>query len=113
MQLEKTVDIANTQITELSKLSTDMKETFDANFSSLKLFSKTFEEQNKKLANDANIVLTSVRTQAKKGAEQYTKELSDKFAKALSWEIAGMLTGLCAFMIAITFFLFGYLYPAK
>ena len=113
MQLEKTVGIANTKITQLSKLSTDMKETFDTNFSSLKLFSENFEAQNKSLANDANIALASVRTQAKKGAEQYTKQLSDKFAKALSWKIAGILTGLCAFIIAITLFSVWLLVPSK
>lgn len=112
-QLEKTVGIANTQITELSKLSTDMKETFDANFSSLKLFSKTFEEQNKSLANDANIALTSVRTQAKKGAEQYTKELSDKFAKALSWKITSILAAICLSILLMTLLLAWLLIPSK
>ena len=112
-QLEKTVDIANTQITELSKLSTDMKETFDANFSSLKLFSKTFEEQNKKLANDAKNTLISVRKEAREGAERYTKELSDEFARSLSWKASALVGGVCAFIIAITLFSVWLLVPSK
>lgn len=112
-QLEKTVGIANTKITQLSKLSTDMKETFDDNFSNLKLFSESFEEQNKSLANDANIALNSVRTQAKKGAEKYTQELSEKFAKALSWKIAGILSAVCLFILLMTLFLGWLLIPSK
>ena len=112
-QLEKTVGIANTKITQLSKLSTDMKETFDDNFSNLKLFSESFEEQNKSLANDANIALSSVRTQAKKGAEQYTKQLSDEFAKSLSWKAAALVGGICACIFALTLFSVWLIVPSK
>lgn len=113
IQLEKTVGIANTKITQLSKLSTDMKETFDDNFSSLKLFSENFEEQNKSLANDANVVLNSVRTQAKKGAEKYTKELSEEFAKSLSWKAAALIGGICACIFALTLFSVWLIVPSK
>jgi|26BtaG_2_1085354.scaffolds.fasta_scaffold07898_2 hypothetical protein len=113
IQLENTIGIAKTQITQLSKLSTEMKGTFDTNFSSLKLFSESFEEQNKSLANDANIALNSVRNQAKQGAEKYTKELSDKFAKALSWKIAGILSAVCLSILLMTLFLAWLLIPSK
>ena len=113
IQLEKTVGIANTKITQLSKLSTDMKETFDDNFGNLKLFSESFEEQNKSLANDANIALSSVRTQAKKGAEQYTKQLSDEFAKSLSWKAAALVGGICACIFALTLFSVWLIVPSK
>ena len=112
-QLEKTISIAKTQITQLSTLSTEMKGTFDANFSSLKLFSESFEDQNRKLANDANIVLTSVRTQAKKGAEQYTKQLSEEFAKSLSWKAAALVGGICACLLAATLFAVWLIIPSR
>lgn len=112
-QLEKTIGIAKTQITQLSKLSTEMKGTFDANFSSLKLFSESFEEQNKSLANDANIALSNVRTQAKEGAEQYTKQLSDEFARSLSWKASVLVGGICAFIFALTLFSVWLLVPSK
>ena len=113
IQLESTIGIAKTQITQLSKLSTEMKGTFDANFSSLKLFSESFEEQNKSLANDANIVLNSVRTQAKKGAEKYTKELSEEFAKSLSWKASALVGGICACIFALTLLSVLLLVPSK
>ena len=113
IQLENTIDIAKTQITQLSKLSTEMKGTFDTNFSRLKLFSETFEEQNKNLANDANIALNNVRTQAKKGAEKYTKELSEEFAKSLSWKAAALIGGICACIFALTLFSVWLLVPSK
>lgn len=113
IQLENTVDIAKTQITQLSKLSTEMKGTFDTNFSRLKLFSENFEEQNKNLANDANIALNSVRTQAKKGAEKYTKELSEEFAKSLSWKAAALIGGICACIFALTLFSVWLIVPSK
>ena len=113
IQLESTIGIAKTQITQLSELSTEMKGTFDTNFSRLKLFSENFEEQNKSLANDANIVLKSVRTQAKKGAEQYTKELSEEFAKSLSWKAAALVGGICACIFALTLFSVWLIVPSK
>lgn len=112
-QLQNTVTIATTKVKELSNLSAEMKSTFDTNFKRLKLFSETFEEQNNNLANDAKNTLLSVRTQAKKGAEQYTKELSDTFAKALSWKIASLLGGICACIIAATLFAIWLIVPSK
>ena len=113
IQLKSTIGIAKTKITQLSKLSTEMKETFDANFSSLKLFSESFEDQNKKLANDANVALKIVRNQAKKGADTYTQKLSENFAKALSWKIAGILSAVCVFILLMTVFLGWLLIPSK
>ena len=68
-----------------------MKKTFDANFKSLSFFSTEFEEQNRQLANDAKNTLISVRKEAREGAERYTKELSDEFARSLSWKAAGLV----------------------
>ena len=112
-QLQNTVTIATTKVKELSNLSAEMKSTFDTNFKRLTLFSETFEEQNNNLANDAKNTLLSVRTQAKKGAEQYTKELSETFAKALSWKIASLLGVICACIIAATLFAIWLIVPSK
>lgn len=112
-QLENTVDIATGKVKELSKLSSDMKGTFDTNFKRLKVFSDTFEEQNERLAEDVKGTLINVSKEAREGAEQYTTELSGKFAKALSWKIAGILGAVCLSILAITLLLAWLLIPSK
>lgn len=112
-QLENTVVIATSKVKELSKLSSDMKGTFDTNFNRLKVFSETFEEQNKRLAGDIKGTLISVRKEAREGAERYTTELSDKFSKALSWKIASILGAICLSILAITLLLAWLLIPSK
>lgn len=112
-QLENTVVIATGKVKELSKLSSDMKSTFDANFNRLKVFSETFEEQNKRLAGDVKDTLINVRKVARVGAEQYTKNLSNKFAEALSWKIASILGAICLFILLSTLFLGWLLIPSK
>ena len=112
-QLENTVVIATSKVKELSKLSSDMKGTFDNNFNRLKIFSETFEEQNEKLAGDVKGTLINVRKEAREGAEHYTTELSDKFAKALSWKIASILGVICLSILAATLLLAWLLIPSK
>ena len=111
--LVQTVNLATTNINDLSLLSSDMKKMFDANFKSLSFFSTEFEDQNRKLANDAENTLTSVREEAQKGAKQYTKALSDDFAKALSWKAAGLVSAICACIFALTLFSVWLLVPSK
>ena len=111
--LVKTVNLATTSINDLSLLSSDMKKTFDDNFKSLSFFATEFEEQNRKLANDAKNTLISVRKEVREGAEQYTTELSDKFSKALSWKIAGILSAICLFILLMTLLLAWLLIPSK
>lgn len=112
-QLEKTVTIATGKVAELSTLSAAMKSTFATNFTNLNLFSETFEEQNRKLAEDATGTLTIVRKEAREGAKQYTEELSDKFAKALSWKVASLIGIVCACIIATTLFSIWLLVPSE
>lgn len=112
-QLEDTVTIATDKVAALATLSSDMKVTFDTNFTRLKLFSETFEDQNKRLAGDIKDTLISVRKEAREGAERYTEELSDKFAKALSWKVAGLLGAVCAGIFAITLFSVWLLVPSN
>ena len=112
-QLENTVVIATGKVKDLSKLSSDMKGTFDTNFKRLKIFSETFEEQNERLAEDVKGTLINVRKEAREGAERYTTELSDNFAKALSWKIAGILGAVCLSILAITLLLAWLLIPSK
>lgn len=108
-QLQNTVTIAITKVKELSNLSAEMKSTFDTNFKRLKLFSEIFEDQNKKLAKDVQGTLINVR----EGAEQYTEELSDKFASVLSWKIASLLGVICACILAATLFAVWLVVPSK
>ena len=111
--LVQTVNLATTSINDLSLLSSDMKKTFDANFKSLSFFSTEFEEQNRQLANDAKNTLISVRKEAREGAERYTKELSDEFARSLSWKAAGLVGAICACIFALTLFSVWLLVPSK
>lgn len=111
--LVKTVNVATTNINDLTELSGAMTKTFDANFKSLSFFSTEFEQQNKRLAKHATDTLTTVREKAQKGAEQYTQELSSKFAEALSWKIAGILGAICLFILLTTLFLGWLLIPSK
>jgi len=111
--LVQTVNVATTNINDLSILSTRMNKTFDANFKSLSFFATEFEDQNRKLANDAKKTLTSVRTEAKEGAKQYTKALSDEFARSLSWKASALVGGICAFIFALTLFSVWLLVPSK
>ena len=111
--LVQTVNLATTSINDLSLLSSDMKKTFDANFKSLSFFSTEFEEQNRQLANDAKNTLISVRKEAREGAERYTKELSDEFARLLSWKAAGLVGAICACIFALTLFSVWLLVPSK
>ena len=111
--LVQTVNLATTSINDLSILSSDMKKTFDANFKSLSFFSTEFEEQNRQLANDAKNTLISVRKEAREGAERYTKELSDEFARSLSWKAAGLVGGVCACIFALALFSVWLIVPSK
>ena len=111
--LVHTVNLATTNINDLTILSGKMKKTFDANFKSLSFFSTEFEQQNRNLANHATDTLTSVREQAQESAEQYTKELSTKFADALSWKAASILGAICFFILLMTLFLGWLLIPSK
>ena len=111
--LVQTVNLATTSINDLSILSSDMKKTFDANFKSLSFFSTEFEEQNRQLANDAKNTLISVRKEAKEGAERYTKELSDEFARSLSWKASALVGGVCACIFALALFSVWLIVPSK
>lgn len=111
--LVQTVNLATTSINDLSILSSDMKKTFDANFKSLSFFSTEFEEQNRQLANDAKNTLISVRKEAREGAERYTRELSDEFARSLSWKASALVGGVCACIFALTLFSVWLLVPSK
>ena len=111
--LVQTVNLATTNINDLSLLSSDMKKMFDANFKSLSFFSTEFEDQNRKLANDAENTLTSVREEAKKGAKQYTKALSDEFARSLSWKASALVGAICACIFALTLFSVWLIVPSK
>lgn len=111
--LVQTVNLATNNINELTKLSGNMKKTFDTNFKSLNFFATEFENQNRQLAKDANDTLIAVRKTAKQNAEAYTKALSDKFAQALSWKIAGLLMAICCFIVLLTFACAWLLIPSK
>ncbi|MGP5440324.1 hypothetical protein ACTXLR_12890 [Psychrobacter faecalis] len=111
--LVQTVNLATTSINDLSILSSDMKKTFDANFKSLSFFSTEFEEQNRQLANDAKGTLISVKKEAREGAERYTKELSDEFARSLSWKASALVGGICACIFALTLLSVLLLVPSK
>ena len=111
--LVQTVNLATTSINDLSLLSSDMKKTFDANFKSLSFFSTEFEEQNRQLANDAKNTLISVRKEAREGAERYTKELSDEFARSLSWKASALVGGICACIFALALFSVWLIVPSK
>jgi hypothetical protein len=111
--LVQTVNLATTSINDLSILSLDMKKTFDANFKSLSFFSTEFEEQNRQLANDAKNTLISVRKEAREGAERYTKELSDEFARSLSWKASALVGGVCACIFALALLSVWLIVPSK
>ena len=111
--LVQTVNLATTSINDLSILSSDMKKTFDANFKSLSFFSTEFEEQNRQLANDAKNTLISVRKEAREGAERYTKELSDEFARSLSWKASALVGGVCACIFALALLSVWLIVPSK
>ena len=111
--LVQTVNLATTSINDLSLLSSDMKKTFDANFKSLSFFSTEFEEQNRQLANDAKNTLISVRKEAREGAERYTKELSDEFARSLSWKASALVGGVCACIFALALLSVWLIVPSK
>jgi len=111
--LVQTVNLATTSINDLSILSSDMKKTFDANFKSLSFFSTEFEEQNRQLANDAKNTLISVMKEAREGAERYTKELSDEFARSLSWKASALVGGVCACIFALTLLSVWLIVPSK
>ena len=111
--LVQTVNLATTSINDLSILSSDMKKTFDANFKSLSFFSTEFEEQNRQLANDAKNTLISVRKEAREGAERYTRELSDEFARSLSWKASALVGGVCACIFALALLSVWLLVPSK
>ena len=111
--LVQTVNLATTSINDLSILSTRMKKTFDANFKSLSFFSTEFEEQNRQLANDAKNTLISVRKEAREGAERYTKELSDEFARSLSWKASALVGGVCACIFALALLSVWLIVPSK
>ena len=111
--LVQTVNLATDNINELTKLSGNMKRTFDANFKSLNFFATEFQEQNRQLANDAKNTLTNVRKEAKEGAKQYTKALSDEFARSLSWKASALVGGICACIFALTLLSVWLLVPSK
>lgn len=111
--LVQTVNLATDNINELTKLSGNMKRTFDANFKSLNFFATEFQEQNRQLANDAKNTLTNVRKEAKEGAKQYTKALSDEFARSLSWKASALIGGICACIFALTLFSVWLIVPSK
>lgn len=112
-QLKRTAIIATAEVENLSRISFEMRDTFDKRLADLNMFADTLSDQNKRLANDAKNTLISVRKEAREGAEQYTTDLSDKFAKALSWKIASMLGAICLFVLAMTLFLSWLLIPSK
>ena len=112
-QLKRTANVATVEIENLSRISYEMRDTFDKRLADLHMFADTLSDQNKRLANDAKNTLISVRKNAKEGAEQYTTELSDKFAKALSWKIASILGAICLFILTMTLFLGWLLIPSK
>lgn len=112
-QLKRTAIIATAEVENLSRISFEMRDTFDKRLADLNMFADTLSDQNKRLANDAKNTLISVRKEAREGAEQYTTELSDKFAKALSWKIASILGAICLFVLAMTLFLGWLLIPSK
>lgn len=112
-QLKRTASVATVEVENLSRISYEMRNTFDKRLADLHMFADTLSDQNKRLANDAKNTLINVRKSAKEGAEQYTTELSDKFAKALSWKIAGILSAICLFILAMTLLLAWLLIPSK
>lgn len=112
-QLKRTASVATVEVENLSRISYEMRDTFDKRLADLHMFADTLSDQNKRLANDAKNTLINVRKNAKEGAEQYTTELSDKFAKALSWKIAGILGAICLFILLMTLFLGWLLIPSK
>ena len=111
--LVQTVNLATTSINDLSILSTRMNKTFDANFKSLSFFATEFQDQNRQLANDAKNTLTNVRKEAQEGAKQYTKALSDEFARSLSWKASALVGGICACIFALTLFSVWLIVPSK
>lgn len=111
--LVQTVNVATKNINDLTILSTKMNKTFDDNFKSLSFFATEFKSQNLQLANDAKGTLTSVRTEAKEGAKQYTKALSDEFARSLSWKASALVGGICACIFVLTLFSVWLLVPSK
>lgn len=112
-QLSHTASVATVEVENLSRISYEMRHTFDKRLADLNMFADTLSDQNKRLANDAKNTLISVRKETRQGAEQYTTELSDKFAKALSWKIASILGAICLFILAMTLFLGWLLIPSK
>ena len=112
-QLKRTASIATAEVENLSRISFEMRNTFDKRLADLNMFADTLSDQNKRLANDAKNTLISVRKEAREGAEQYTTELSDKFAKALSWKIASILGAICLFVLLMTLCLGWLLIPSK
>lgn len=112
-QLKRTASVATVEVENLSRISYEMRDAFDKRLADLHMFADTLSDQNKRLANDAKNTLISVRKNAKEGAEQYTTELSDKFAKALSWKIAGILSAICLSILAMTLLLAWLLIPSK
>ena len=111
--LVQTVNLATTSINDLSILSTRMNKTFDANFKSLSFFATEFQDQNRQLANDAKNTLTNVRKEAQEGAKQYTKALSEEFARSLSWKASALVGGICACIFALTLLSVLLLVPSK
>lgn len=112
-QLKRTASVATVEVENLSRISYEMRDTFDKRLADLNMFADTLSDQNKRLANDAKNTLINVRKEAREGAEQYTKELSDKFAKALSWKIASILGMVCLSIILLTLFMSWMLVPSK
>jgi len=112
-QLKRTASVATIEVENLSRISYEMRDTFDKRLADLNMFADTLSDQNKRLANDAKNTLINVRENAKEGAEQYTTELSDKFSKALSWKIAGILGAICLSILAMTLLLAWLLIPSK
>ncbi len=112
-QLKRTANVATVEVENLSRISYEMRDTFDKRLADLHMFADTLSDQNKRLANDAKNTLISVRKEAREGAEQYTTELSDKFSKALSWKIASILSAICLSILAMTLLLAWLLIPSK
>ena len=112
-QLKHTASIATVEVENLSRISYEMRHTFDKRLADLNMFADTHSDQNKRLANDAKNTLIRVRKEAQEGAEQYTEELSSKFAAALSWKIACILGAICLFILLMTLFLGWLLIPSK
>ena len=112
-QLKRTASIATAEVENLSRISFEMRNTFDKRLADLNMFADTLSDQNKRLANDAKNTLISVRKEAREGAERYTKELSDEFARSLSWKAAGLVGAICACIFALTLFSVWLLVPSK